>query len=158
MFPVAEEIVAAAVQGVAIHPDGRLCTRSHVHSDDAPAIGSHPQVVAIRQQRMGVVFRHCLLAREIQEAVGQRVVAVDAGIVGGYPDAVAGILGKAAHHAALQSVPGREIHVEAVAHGRRRDVAHASVVGTYPETIFPIPHDAVDESLGGAACRILHLG
>ena len=157
VFPVAEEIVAAAAQDIAIHPDGRLRPRSHVHPDDAPAIGSHPQVVAIHEQRMGVVFRHLLLAWEINETVGLRVVAVEACIVGGYPDAMAGILGKAAHHAALQSAQGREIHVKPVAHGRRRDVVHTTIVGAYPETIFPIPHDAIYKPLGGAACRILHL-
>ncbi len=115
-----------------------------VHGQDALAIGAYPQIVAQRQEGVGVDGGQSLTGREIDHAAQRRHITVDTAVVGGHPDAVAAVLAEARHDVAAQQggTLGGE-RPETAAHGRH--IVHAAIERGIPQTTLVVADDAVDE-------------
>ena len=69
---------------------------------------------------------------------------------------MSGILGKSSYHITLLSAYTGRMHLKPVSHGRRRNVTYSAIEGSYPEAALLIRSDAIHESLGRTAARIIH--
>ena len=105
---------------------------------------------------MHIIPCHSLLAREINKAIRCRIKAIYSRIIGSYPDTMSGILGKSSYHVTFLSAGTGRMHLESVSHGRRRNIAYSPIESSYPDAALLIRSDAIHESLGRTAARIIH--
>lgn len=124
-----------------------LCRSSlHIHADDVGTVSSEPQSGPFSEQSVDIIFPHGSLAGEIHELSADGIIAVDAGIVGGNPYMVEGILDESAHHIASEVIlVVAEIGFEPIFESRGRDVSDTAIECTYPQSALAIGGYAVDK-------------
>ena len=150
VLAITVDAVAAAARSPIVELINLHIARPHIHAQKSGAIGTHPQRSTLGKQGVNIVFAHLRLAGIIHKPVGSWVKAVEARIIGGYPDTATGIFHKPAHyissHAAfLTGIIG----LESAHESRRRNIVYAAIIGSYPQTALTVGGDAIYKAIVG---------
>ena len=77
-------------------------SREGVHAQDALSVGAYQQIVALKQEGMGIDLRQSASGGEIDHLTRGGIVTIDTAIVGGHPNAMLVVFAEARHNVAPQ--------------------------------------------------------